>query len=232
MDGLIVALDGPGSSGKSSVGAAAAQAVGYRFCDTGLLYRAVTWLAEARGVSVDDPTGLVELVEQVDLAADERDRLAHVLVDGVDHTTDVRSPAVDAAVSSVSAVPEVRAALLDRQRRLASEGGIVVAGRDIGTVVLPDADLKIYLDASLEERARRRAEERGQDPNGESGREILEALRRRDRLDTTRAVAPLRVAPDARIVTTDGNRFEDTVSAVVGAIRDAEARRSEEPARA
>jgi CMP/dCMP kinase len=226
MAPLIVALDGPGSSGKSSVGAAAARAVGYRFCDTGLLYRAVTWLAEARGASVDDPEGLVALVDQVQLRADADGRLAGVEVDGVDHTADVRSPAVDAAVSSVSAVPEVRAALLARQRDLARTGGIVMAGRDIGTVVLPDADLKIYLDASVEERARRRTQERGLDPDGAEGQAILDGLRRRDRLDTTRAVAPLRIAPDARVITTDGNRFEDTVAAVVGAIRDVEARRA------
>lgn len=225
MPGLIVALDGPGSSGKSSVGAAAARAVGYRFCDTGLLYRAVTWLAEARGVSVDDPEGLVELVGDVELAPDELGRLARVVVDGVDHTADVRGPAVDAAVSAVSAVPEVRAALLARQRDLAAEGGIVMAGRDIGTVVLPDADLKVYLDASVEERARRRAEERGLAAEGPEAAAILEALRRRDHLDANRAVAPLRVADDARIITTDGNAFEDTVAAVVGAIRDAESRR-------
>jgi len=224
MAPLTVALDGPGSSGKSSVGSAAARTVGYRFCDTGLLYRAVTWLAEARGVSVDDPEGLVALVDEVELAADADGRLDGVLVDGVDHTADVRSPAVESAVSAVSAVPEVRAALLQRQRDLAADGGIVMAGRDIGTVVLPDANLKIYLDASVEERARRRAEERGLDPGSPGAAAILESLRRRDRLDTSRAVAPLRIAPDARIITTDGNEFEDTVAAVVGAIRDAEAR--------
>jgi cytidylate kinase len=229
MDGLVVALDGPGSSGKSSVGATAAREVGYRFCDTGLLYRAVTWLAEERGVSVDDPEGLVDLVEDVELAVDAGGRLSRVRVDGVDHTGDVHGPAVEAAVSAVSAVPEVRTALLSRQRDLAAGGGIVMAGRDIGTVVLPDADLKIFLDASVEERARRRAEQRGLDPTGSEGIAILEALRRRDRLDTMRAVAPLRIAPDARIITTDGNEFEDTVAAVVGAIRDAEARL--EPAR-
>ncbi len=225
MDRLTVAIDGPGSSGKSSVGAAAAREVGYRFCDTGLLYRALTWLAEARGVSVDDPEGLVALVDEVELAADADGRLAGVLVDGVDHTADVRAPAVDAAVSAVSAVPEVRAALLQRQRDLAIDGGIVMAGRDIGTVVLPDADLKIYLDASVDERARRRAEERGVRPGSPEAESILDALRRRDRLDATRAVAPLRIATDARIVTTDGNEFEDSVATVVGAIRDVEARR-------
>ena len=224
MDGLVVTLDGPGSSGKSSVGAAAAHEVGYRFCDTGLLYRAVTWLAEERGVSVDDPEGLVDLVKDVELASDHEGRLSRVRVDGVDHTDDVHGPAVEAAVSAVSAVPDVRQALLSRQRDLAAAGRIVMAGRDIGTVVLPDADLKIYLDASVEERARRRAEQRGIDPGGPEGIAILEALRRRDRLDATRAVAPLRIPPDARIITTDGNEFEDTVAAVVGAIRDAEAR--------
>ncbi len=224
MDGLVVALDGPGSSGKSSVGAAAAREVGYRFCDTGLLYRAVTWLAEERGVGVDDPEGLVDLVIDVQLAADAEGRLSRVRVDGVDHTDDVQVPAVEAAVSAVSAVPEVRAALLGRQRDLAAGGGIVMAGRDIGTIVLPDADLKIYLNASVEERARRRAEQRGLDPSGPEAIAILEALRRRDRLDSTRAVAPLRIAPDARVIDTDGNELEDTVAAVVGAIRDAEAR--------
>ena len=224
MGRLVVALDGPGSSGKSSVGAAAARAVGYRFCDTGLLYRAVTWLAEARGVPVDDPASLVALVGEVHLASDDGGRLSRVVVDGIDHTDDVRSPAVDAAVSAVSAVGDVRAALLQRQRDLAADGGIVMAGRDIGTVVLTDADLKIYLDASVEERARRRTEERGLDPDGPEALSILEALQRRDHLDATRAVAPLRIADDARIITTDGNTFEDTVAAVVGAIRDAEAR--------
>ena len=224
MDGLVITLDGPGSSGKSSVGAAAAREVGYRFCDTGLLYRAVTWLAEERGVSVDDPEGLVDLVAAVRLVADDDGRLSRVVVDGVDRTDDVQGPAVEAAVSSVSAVGEVRQALLSRQRDLAAGGSIVIAGRDIGTIVLPDADLKLYLAAWVEQRARRRAEQRGLDPDGPEGAAILEALRRRDRLDASRAVAPLRVPPDARIITTDGNAFEDTVAAVVGAIRDAEAR--------
>src|SRR5919106_1970596 len=175
MERLVVALDGPGSSGKSSVGAAAARHVGYRFFDTGLLYRAVTWLAEHRGVSVDDPEGLVDLVADIAVAEDDGGRLSSVHVDGVDHTADVEAPAVEAAVSAVSAVPEVRQALLARQRDLAEGGGIVMAGRDIGTIVLPDADLKIYLDASVEERARRRAEQRGLDPSGSEAATILES---------------------------------------------------------
>ena len=226
----MVALDGPGSSGKSSVGAAAALRVGYRFCDTGLLYRAVTWLSLARGVPATDATALRGLAGEVELAADVAGRLSSVLVDGVDRTADVHTPPVDAAVSAISAVPELRAALLERQRALAAMGGIVMAGRDIGTVVLPDADLKLFLDASVEERARRRAEERGLDPASPEAATILEALRVRDRLDSTRATAPLHPASDARIIATDGNRFEDTVDAVVGAILDAQARRADEEA--
>ena len=221
---LVVALDGPGSSGKSSVGAAAALLCGYRFCDTGLLYRAVTWLAVARELGASYPHAVRGLVDEVELATDAQGRLARVVVDGMDHTDDVRGPAVDGAVSAISAIPELRMALLERQRTLAASGGIVMAGRDIGTVVLPDADLKIYLDASVDERARRRTEERGLDPESEEARSILAALRRRDELDSTRSVAPLRPADDARIIATDGNTFEETVDAVVGAIRDAEAR--------
>jgi cytidylate kinase len=222
----VVALDGPGSSGKSSVGAAAALRVGYRFCDTGLLYRAVTWLSLARGVAATDPAGLTALAGEVELAPDSTGRLSHVRVDGVDRTAEVHTPPVDAAVSAVSAVPELRAELLQRQRALAAAGGIVMAGRDIGTIVLPDADLKLFLDASVEERARRRADERGLETGTPAAEAILTALRERDRLDSTRAVAPLHPAPDARIIATDGNRFEDTVDAVAGAILDAEARRA------
>jgi cytidylate kinase len=228
--GLVVAIDGPASSGKSSVGSAAAAQLGYRFCDTGLLYRAVTWLALRRGVEASDADGLVRLVDDVDFAHDGQGRLSLVLVDGVDHTTDVRAPDVDEAVSAISAVPELRTALLEKQRRLAEPGGIVIAGRDIGTVVLPDADLKIFLDASTEERAARRAAERGIDAQSAEGREILAQLRRRDELDRNRAVAPLRPAHDAVVLWTDGNRFEDTVALVVTEIAAAEARATRQEA--
>jgi cytidylate kinase len=229
--GLVVALDGPGSSGKSSVGAAAALELGYRFCDTGLLYRAATWLALERRVRAEgegaDPAGLVKLVDEIALVADANGRLAHVSVDGVDVTEAVHSPRVDDAVSAVSRVPELRTALLERQRALAAEpGGIIMAGRDIGTVVLPDADLKIFLDASVEERARRRTEERQIAPDSPEARWVLAQLRRRDNLDSSRAVAPLRPADDAVHIVTDGNQLQDTVRAVVGAIRAAEQARS------
>lgn len=223
---LVIAIDGPASSGKSSVGAAAARDLGYRFCDTGLLYRAVTDLALRRGIGLSDAARLVRLVDEVELAADEDGRLSRVVVAGRDVTAEVRGPAVDRHVSEVSRIPEVRAALLARQRELAAEGGIVMAGRDIGTVVLPDADLKIFLDASAEERARRRAEERGLAPDSPEASAILDDLRRRDELDRNRPVAPLRAAPDARIIDTDGNLFEETVTAVEAVIRAAEAARA------
>lgn len=219
---LIVALDGPASSGKSSVGAAAARDLGYRFCDTGLLYRAVTWLAIRRGVGLSDAAGLLPLVDQVRLAPDEDGRLARVLVYDMDVTVEARAPEVDRHVSEVSRLREVRDALLLRQRALAVAGGIVMAGRDIGTVVLPDADLKIFLDASAEERAGRRAEERGLGPDSPEAAAILADLRRRDGLDRDRAVAPLRAAGDALVIHTDGNTFEQTVAAVEAAIKDAE----------
>ena len=216
--GLVVALDGPASSGKSSVGAAAAARLGYRFCDTGLLYRAVTWLALRRGVAATDADRLVALVREVELAPDSMGRLAHVTVDDADVTALVHAPEVDVAVSAVSGVGELRAALLERQRDLATSGRIIMAGRDIGTVVLPNADLKLFLDASLDERARRRIEERGADPEGTEANEVRAQLRRRDEMDTSRAVAPLRVAPDAVVIRTDGNEFETTVDLVVAAI--------------
>lgn len=223
--GLIVALDGPGSSGKSSVGAAAALELGYRFCDTGLLYRAATWLALERHVGADDPARLVALVPEIALVADSRGRLSTVTVDGRDVTDEVHTPRVDEAVSAISGVGALRSALLEWQRDLANQpGGIVMAGRDIGTVVLPDADLKIFLDASVEERARRRIEERQVAPDSHEARFILAQLRRRDQLDSTRAVAPLRPAEDAIHIVTDGNQFSETVAAVIAEIRAAEER--------
>jgi cytidylate kinase len=219
---LVVALDGPGSSGKSSVGAAAALRLGYRFSDTGLLYRALTWLALHRGVALDAAPELVALVPEVELAPDAQGRLDRVRVDGVDVTRHVHSADVDRRVSELSRVPEVRAALVPRQRDLVDGGGIIMAGRDIGTVILPAADLKIYLDASIEERAARRSEERGVNPASPAGEAILAELRRRDGIDSGRPVAPMRAAVDARIVRTDGNSFEETVDAVTDLIAAAE----------
>jgi cytidylate kinase len=218
-----VALDGPGSSGKSTVGAEAARRLGYRFCDTGLLYRAVTWLALERGVAPTDVAALVPLVAEVRLVADTRGRLRHVNAGGRDVTTEVCEAGVDRAVSDYARVPELRSALVTRQRDIAARGGIIMAGRDIGTTILPDAPVKIFLDASAEERAKRRAVQRKATDAREAD-QILADLRRRDALDTNREIAPLRTAPDAFIVHTDGNSFEETVGAVVDTIRDAAGR--------
>ena len=217
---VVVAIDGPSSSGKSTVGAKAARRLRYRFCDTGLLYRAVTWLALERGISPGDVAGLVPLPEEVSLIADSHGRLRHVEAGGRDVTAAVCEAPVDRAVSDYSKVPELRAALIPRQRALAEEGGIIMAGRDIGTVILPDATVKIYLDASAEERARRRALQR-RATAVEAG-QILDELRMRDSIDSTRETAPLRAAPDAVIIQTDGSSFGETVEAVVRAIRHAE----------
>jgi cytidylate kinase len=213
---LVIAIDGPASSGKSSVGAALASTLGYRFLDTGLLYRALTWLALHRGVPPEDAAALVGLAGKLRLEPDAGGRVERVLVDGRDVTDAVRSPDVDARVSEYARIAEVRAALLPRQRELAGGGGIVMAGRDIGTVVLPDADLKLYLRASAEERARRRALERGLEADGLEAAAILASLRRRDEMDAGRSVAPLRIAPDAVVVATDGLAFGETVGRVVG----------------
>ena len=226
MSGLRVALDGPGSSGKSSVGAAAAKILGYRFLDTGVLYRAITWLSVRRDIDPEDEATLVALVPELELAADEAGSLRRVRIGGRDVTDELHAPEVDRRVSTVSRQALVRGALLETQRQLAAAGRIILAGRDIGTVVLPDAEVKLYLEVSIEERARRRAAERDLAPGSPEAAAILADLRRRDHVDSSRDVAPLRVPDDAVIVSSEGRRFEDTVAVVVGLIR---AREQQEP---
>ena len=217
-DGPVIALDGPASSGKSSVGAAVAAALGLRFFDSGLLYRALAWAAVDHAVDPSDGPGVAALASSVAVEAGEDGRLDRVVIDGRDVSAEIRTPEVDRVVSAVARAPEVRATLLVRQRALVEGGGIVVAGRDIGTVVLPGADVKIWLDASAEERAARRALERGIDPASGAGRAILDDLRRRDRADEARAIAPARPADDAIHVRTDGNTLDGTISAVIAAV--------------
>jgi cytidylate kinase len=213
--GPVVSIDGPASSGKSSVGAAAALRLGFRFLDTGVLYRALAWLCATRGIDPDDEGAVLPLVSALELVADEEGRLRRVRIDGRDVTAELHVPEVDRLVSRVARLAGVRSALLPLQRRIARAGRIIVAGRDIGSVVLPDADLKLYLDVSLEERARRRAADRDLRSGSPEASAIREDLRRRDEADSTRAAAPLRVPDGAVIVRSDGWAFADTVAEVV-----------------
>lgn len=203
----IIAIDGPAASGKSTLGLKIAQALGYLFFDTGVMYRAVTWMALDRDIDVSDEAKVTALAEEMPIdvapASKSDGRACDVLVAGKDITWETRLPIVDANVSIVSAYPGVRAALSRQQRRIGQRGRIVMVGRDIGTVVLPEADLKIYLDASAAERARRRFKEmtaRGANVNFE---DILEKVIARDRIDSTRDVAPLKAAADAVVIDSD-----------------------------
>ena len=203
----IIAIDGPAASGKSTLGLRLAQALHYLFFDTGVMYRAVTWLALDRGVDVNDEAAVTALAEDVSIevapASAPDGRTCDVLVEGRDITWQTRTPDVERYVSVVSAYRGVRAAMSQQQRRIGQRGKIVMVGRDIGTVVLPNADLKIYLDASAEERAKRRYEEilaRGGEADYE---EILAKVKERDRIDSTRDVAPLRIAEDAFVLDSD-----------------------------
>ena len=204
----IIAIDGPAASGKSTIGKRLAEHLGYLFFDTGVMYRAVTWIAFQRGVDIRDEQTVTRLAQETSIevapASKSDGRGCDVMVAGQDITWETRRPEVDANVSVVSAYAGVRRALTKQQRRIGQRGRVVMVGRDIGTVVLPEADLKIYLDASAEERARRRFNEivaRGEPADFD---EILAKVRMRDEIDSTRAVAPLRPAQDAVILDSDG----------------------------
>lgn len=215
----VIAIDGPAAAGKSTVGRLVASHLGYPFLDTGAIYRAVTWAALHHGVDLSDEAALSELASSITIdvgppAPDSIEPCA-IFVDGEDITRQLRRPEVEAAVSLVSRVKGVRKALLKVQRDLAGRNNVVMAGRDIGTVVLPEADLKVYLDASVEERARRRFEELsalGLDVTLEG---VLRDLERRDRIDSERSISPLRAAADALPIDTDGLTLEQVVQRVL-----------------
>ncbi len=217
----IIAIDGPAASGKSTLGYKLAKELDYLYFDTGVMYRAVTWLAQHRGIDVHEESAVTQLAEtaRIDVlpASQEDGRTADVTVDGQDVTWEIRRPEVDRNVSVVAAYPGVRAALTQQQRRIGLRGKVVMVGRDIGTVVLPEADLKIYLDASVEERARRRYIELQKHKVQASLEEITRSMRRRDEIDSTRSVAPLRPAQDAIIINSD-NMDIDAVLARVKAL--------------
>jgi len=217
-----IAIDGPAASGKSTIGALLAEKLGYVYFDTGVMYRAVTWAALQRGNPIEDEPAIDGLAESLRIEVTQPTvddgRQYTVYADGTDVTWELRGAEVNQHVSPVSAYPGVRKALVAQQRRIAQQGRIVMVGRDIGTAVLPDADLKIYLDASLEERARRRymeevrrqagsAPERQPQPgagerDGPGYQTVHRAMVRRDRIDSSRQVSPLRPAPDAVIIDT------------------------------
>jgi len=203
----IIAIDGPAASGKSTLGLRLANALGYLFFDTGIMYRAVTWLALQRGIDVRDEAAVTALAEktQIEVAPASRPdgRAGDVLVEGIDITWETRLPEVEANVSIVSAYRGVRSALSQQQRRIGQRGHIVMVGRDIGTVVLPEADLKIYLDASAEQRAKRRYDEIISRGAQADYNEILSKVIERDRIDSTRDVAPLKAAEDAIVLDSD-----------------------------
>ena len=206
-DLCIIAIDGPAASGKSTLGFRLAEALGYLYFDTGLMYRAVTWLALKHKISLQDESAITRLAEDVpiEVAAPsfEDGRSCDIVVDGHDITWDIRQPEVDANVSIVAAYAGVREALTIQQRRIGLRGRVVMVGRDIGTVVLPEADIKIYLDASAEERARRRYDETLQRGGTADLGDILTKVNERDRIDSTRAVAPLKPADDAILIDSD-----------------------------
>ncbi|MBE3066341.1 MAG: (d)CMP kinase [Chloroflexi bacterium] len=203
----IIAIDGPAASGKSTLGRRLADSLGYLFFDTGVMYRAVTWGALQRALEINDEAAVTNLAEtaQIDVCSPSKDdgRVCDVLLDGVDITWETRRPDVEANVSPVSAYRDVRQALASQQRRIGLRGRVVMVGRDIGTVVLPEADLKIYLDASVEERARRRYEEILQRGGQADYGQVLAGVRKRDEIDSTRAFSPLRAAEDAVILDSD-----------------------------
>lgn len=213
-----ITIDGPAGSGKSTIGQGLAKALGFLYFDTGVMYRAVTLAALLRNIDSGDEAGVSALAETVHIEvitpAHNDGRQYTVLLDGDDVTWAIRTEPVDDNVSIVSAFPKVRAAMVAQQRRIAARGRVVMVGRDIGTVVIPDADLKIYLDASVEERARRRTielQKRGEDITFD---EVLASLRERDRLDSTRATSPLRPADDAIIVDCTSMDVQDTLEYV------------------
>jgi len=219
----VIAIDGPAASGKSTLGLRLANMLGYLFFDTGVMYRAVTWLALQRGIDVRDEAALTALAEktQIDVApASKSDgRACDVLVDGQDITWEIRRRKVESNVSGVSAYRGVRSALSQQQRRIGQRGRIVMVGRDIGTVVLPEADLKIYLDATAEQRARRRYDEiiaRGAQADYN---EILAKVIERDRIDSTRDVAPLKAAEDAIVLDSDKLTADEVLEQVLALCR-------------
>jgi cytidylate kinase len=217
-----IAIDGPAGAGKSTIGALVAERLGYLFLDTGAMYRAVALAAQRKGIDPDDAEKLTEVAKAVRITigppTKQDGRAYTVLLDGSDVTWEIRSGDIDRIVSQVARVPGVRDAMVEQQRNLAGKGRVVMVGRDIGTVVLPDAEKKIFLTASAGERARRREEELASRGERRPRQELLHEILRRDQLDTERAVSPLKAAQDAVVVQTDGLSVKEALDRVLVAI--------------
>ena len=216
MKNLIIAIDGPSGAGKGTLARTIAQRLGYRHIDTGAMYRAVAWKAAHEGLPLEDDATVAALARRA--RYEQQD--GRILIDGHDVTRDIRTPEMDKAAATVARLPQVREVLVGQQRGLGAAGGVVMEGRDIGTVVFPSADLKFYIDASAEERARRRAGDTAHTGGQTSLANVQSELMARDQSDTTRAVAPLSMAKDAVYVDTTEMPIEVVVNHVMMQVMD------------
>lgn len=214
MKPLIIAIDGPSGAGKGTVARSVASQLGYRHVDSGAMYRAVGWKALRENVPLDDDVAVADLARRARIDVNS----SAVTIDGHDVTRAIRTPEIDRAAAAVAKLPSVRAVLVTRQREMATGIGIVMEGRDIGTVVFPHADVKIYLDASPEERARRRAHDPAHTNVPAAVSEVASLLTERDRSDRTRTASPLYAAEDAVVIDTTGKSVEEVVQEVMSVI--------------
>lgn len=222
---MIVAIDGPSGAGKSTIAKIVAKTVGFSCLDTGAMFRSIAVLALEKGISLDDDAALGVLATENEIAFtfdDNEERTQHVFIAGKEVTSTIRTAEVDKAVSPVSAAPSVRAALLEQQRRIGNAGNYVVEGRDIGTTVFPQAEVKIFLTASAEERARRRVSQNEARGIGSVDyEEVLADIIRRDQADSTRAVSPLRQAEDAYLLDSSDLTIDQVVEAICSRVKQA-----------
>jgi len=217
---FVVAIDGPAGAGKSTVAKTLARRLGYTFLDSGALYRAGAWAARRRGIAWSDGRGLGQFIHDLDIRFDGRDDANRITVDGEDVTEEIRRPEISEGASQVSAFNEVRAGLLTLQRRIGASGRVVAEGRDMGTVVFPDARAKFFLTAPIEERARRRAAELAASGRPQDFDVVLAEMRLRDQRDSTRAIAPLRRAEDAIEIDTASLTPEEVVGRMAALVRE------------